>query len=268
MKKFFASALSALMLCGVVLTGCNDDSDTNNNVNNNTVATQEATTIEATYPGVSGKVDKGLLDENNFYEIYSPDDVSKQYPIESFQCSDDGTIEEGDIYEYDQNYNVIKQTHYVGELLDYTEVREYDSSNNNTRIVSYAGVVDRKNLVSTQVMEYDQNGNEIGSKTYDSENVLCYSDTTEYVEVDGMPMIKVSKSYDAKGNLTETHEYSYRSDGSTSKDIRTVYDEKGKVDYYYQTSYDAEGIAIAYDYFDKDGNKIDTPAREKEMYGE
>lgn len=260
MKKILLTAIAVAMLSTVLMTGCTSNKDNNN--------TQQETQVEATYPGVNGKVDKDKLDEDNLYELYSPLDESHLYPLESFQCSDDGTIESGDIYKYDASYNVIQQDHYEGEILDYTEVREYDAYNNNTKITSYAGEINRNNLVSTQVMEYDKNGNEVSSKTYDSENVIAASDETTYVKIGDLYMVKCYKGYDVNGKMTEKHEYSYRSDGNPSKDIRTEYDEKGEIKYYYQTTYDSEGNAIAYDYFDKNGKKIKTPQEEIEKYGE
>lgn len=261
MKKIITTICAVAIFSAVFMTGCGSSS-------NNAGSVEAPSAVEATYPGVNGKIDKSLLDENNIYELYSPSDESKAYPMEIFQCEEDGTIINGDIYVYDAKFNVIEQDHYEGEILDYIETRSYDANNNNTKIVSYAGEIDRKNLVSTLVMEYDTNGCEISSKTYDSDNVLCASDTTEYVKVDGLYMVKIQKSYGANENLEETHEYSYRSDGTTSKDIRTCYDEKGNIKYYYQTSYDSEGNAIAYDYFDKNGKKIDTPQEEIDKYGE
>lgn len=262
MKKILTAICSVAVLSAAVMSGCGDNS------NNNTAPTEPSTLFEATYPGTDGKIDKSLLNSDNTYELYSPLDKSQAYPIEVFQCEEDGTIISGDIYTYDASYNVSQQDHYEGDVLDYTETREYDDKGNNTRIVSYAGAIDKNNLVSTLVMEYNDNGCEISSKTYDSDNVLCASDTTEYVKIDGLYMVKNQKSYDQNGKLDETHEYSYRSDGTTSKDIRTCYDTKGKVKYYYQTSYDSEGNAITFDYFDKNGKKIDTPQEEIDKYGE
>lgn len=263
MKRIFTVAIAVAILSTALMTGCT----TNKNKGKNNPV-QQTTEAEATFPGVNGKVDKDKLDEDNLFEIYPSSDQNHQYPIESFQCKADGTIESGDIYKYDASFNVIQQDHYEGDVLDYTEVREYDTFNNNTKIVSYAGKIDRNNLVSTQVMEYDNNGNEISSKTYDSENILIASDETSYVEVDGLYMVDLYKGFDASGKMTEKHEYSYRSDGTTSKDIRTEYDVEGHVKYYYQTSYDSEGNAVAYDYYNEKGKKIKTPQEEIEQYGE
>ena len=150
MKKILTAICISAILSSVLMTGCTKSNTTNGQ-------TQPTTQFEATYPGgKEGKIDKSLLDSDNLYELYSPLDRDHEYPIESFQCKEDGTIDEGDIYKYDASYNVIQQDHYVGKILDYVEIREYDSLNNNTKIISYAGAVDRNNLVSTQVMEYDK----------------------------------------------------------------------------------------------------------------
>ena len=61
--------------------------------------------------------------------------------------------------------------------------------------------------------------------------------------------------------------YSYRSDGIQAKDIRTEY-KNGKVNYYVETSYDSEGNAVSYTYYDKNKNVIDEPQDEKDAYGE
>lgn len=260
MKKIFSMMCIVSLVAVLMLTGC--DNSKNNQVETSTVP---STTLG--YPGENGKVDPSLLDESNLYEVYADDDVERIYPLQSYECENDGTIICGDNYEYDQNHNTIKQVHYEGDILDYTEVREYDGKNQNTRIISYAGEVKRENLVSTTTLEYDDNGNQVRSETYDSDNALVSYDETTYVQIDGLNYIKDNTVYDSNHKMTSQTVYTYRSDGTPSYDVRTVY-ENGEVLYYYQTTYNSEGDAVAYDYFDKNNKKIDTPQQEIEAFGE
>ena len=262
MKKVFSVICVLSLVAVLMLTGCNNDNQDNNLSESSTVP---STTLG--YPGENGKVDPALLDEYNMYEIYAPDDRDHVYPLQSYECEDDGTIICGDNYEYDENHNTIKQVHYEGDILDYTEVREYDEKKQNTRIVSYAGEVKRENLVSTTTLEYDDNGEQVRTETYDSDNALVSYDETTYVQIDGLNYIKDNTVYDSNGEMVSQTVYKYRSDGTPSYDIRTEY-ENGEVLYYYQTTYDSNGDAINYDYFDKNNKKIDTPQQEIEAYGE
>lgn len=123
MKKSLSFLVILTLAVSMLLVGCGSDSQ-DTNTGSQSSETQP-TTAELTYP-VGGKVDKSQLNESNMYEIYADDDVSHAYPLESFECDKDGTIKSGDINVYDSNHNIIKQTHYEGEILDYTEVREYD----------------------------------------------------------------------------------------------------------------------------------------------
>lgn len=264
MKKSLSFLVILTLAVSMLLVGCGSDSQ-GTNTGSQSSETQP-TTAELTYP-VGGKVDKSQLNESNMYEIYADDDVSHAYPLESFECDKDGTIKSGDINVYDSNHNIIKQTHYEGETLDYTEVREYDEKNQNTKITSYAGKVDRNNLTSTMIMEYDENGNNIKSTTYDDQNKLFSTEKTSYVKYGDTYYTKEDTIYDANNVVTTKTVYSYRSDGIQSKDIRTEY-KNGKVNYYMETSYDSEGNAVSYTYYDKNKNVIDEPQDEKDAYGE
>lgn len=260
MKKIFSVMCILSLFTVFMLTGCE-----NNDNNQTEVSTVPSTTLG--YPGENGKVDPALLDESNLYEVYADSDREHVYPLQSYECEDDGTIICGDNYEYDENHNTIKQVHYEGDILDYTEVREYDEKNQNTKIISYAGDVRRENLVSTTTLEYDDNGDQVRSETYDSDNALVSYDVTTYVEIDGLSYIKDNTVYDSNDEMTSQTVYTYRNDGTPSYDIRTVY-ENGDVAYHYQTTYNSEGDAVAYDYFDKNNKKIDTPQQEIDAFGE
>ena len=123
MKKSLSFLVILTLAVSMLLVGCGSDSQ-GTNTGSQSSETQP-TTAELTYP-VGGKVDKSQLNEANMYEIYADDDVSHAYPLESFECDKDGTIKSGDINVYDSNHNIIKQTHYECETLDYTEFREYN----------------------------------------------------------------------------------------------------------------------------------------------
>lgn len=263
MKKTLSFLVILTLAVSMLLVGCESDSQTNSNSQSSEV---QSTTAELTYP-VGGKVDKSQLNESNMYEVYADDDNEHAYPLESFDCKKDGTIKSGDIMEYDSNHNVIKQTHYEGDVLDYTEVREYDEKNQNTKITSYAGKVDRNNLTSTMVMEYDENGNNTKSITYDEQNKLFSTEKTTYVKYGDTYYTKEDTVYDANDVITTKTVYSYRNDGTQVKDIRTEY-KNGKVNYYMETGYDSEGNAISYTYYDKNKKVIDEPQDEIDAYGE
>lgn len=257
MKKIISLIFCSVLITTLVMTGCT----TNQNKGNNSQGAVQ--TEEYTYPGKDGKVDPKDLDENNLYEIYDESDRDHQYPLETFECEDDGTIISGDIYQYDANHNVIKQTHYEREILDYSEVREYDEKQQLVRITNYAGEVKRENLVSSSVMEYDENGNEISCKTYDDTNALFSTQKEEYKYINGMYLLTLDSTYDVNNRLATQTKYSYRSDGTQSQDVRTEYDSKGEIKYYLQTTYDSDGIAVSYDYFDKNNKKIPEPKEER-----
>lgn len=264
MKKTLSSLIILTLAISMLLVGCGNDNKTTSNSSSSSEV--QPTTAEPTYPA-GGKVDKSQLNSSNMYEIYSDNDPEHAYPLESFECDSDGNIQQGDIMVYDSNNNIIKQTHYEGQTLDYTEVREYDEKNQNTKITSYAGKVDRNNLTSTMIMEYDENGNNIKSTTYDDQNQLFSTEKTTYVKYGDNYYTKVDTIYDANDVVTTQTVYSYRNDGTQVKDIRTEYKD-GKVNYYMETGYDSDGNAISYTYYDKNKNVIDEPQDEKDAYGE
>ncbi len=272
MKKILALVCAISLFASVMLmSGCGDKDNTVQQ--GNTVATAAAggsgdSVVTNMAPDKNGKINASLLDENNSFESFSPDDEFHQHPLVSYQCEDDGTVITGDIYEYDDNFNETKRVHYEGKVLDYTEVREYNDKNQNTKIISYVGEISRQNLVSTCVLTYDEHGNEIKSVTYDGENALYGYDITDYVKVGNDYLINSCTSYDSNKVMLEKTEYSYREDGTTSKDIRTVYDENGEVYYYCQSAYDSSGTAISYTYYDKNKKKIDPPEEEADAYAE
>lgn len=263
MKKGISFLTIIVLMFIMALVGCGEDTQSNYVESSSQV---QPTTAEPTYP-VGGKVDKSLLNEDNMYEVYDVNDKQHAYPLVSFECEEDGTIINGDIYAYDTNKNVTKQTHYEGDILDYTEVREYDEKGENTKIISYAGKIDRNNLTSTMVMEYDDNGNNIKSITYDGENKLFSTEETTFVEYGGVYYIKEDIIYDADNVITTKTVYSYRSNGTQVKDVRTEY-KNGKVNYYMETGYDSDGNAISYTYYDKNKKVIDVPQDEIDAYGE
>ena len=230
MKKSLSFLVILTLSVSMLLVGCGSDSQGTNTDSQNSET--QPTTAELTYP-VGGKVDKSQLNESNMYEIYADDDVSHAYPLESFECDKDGTIKSGE----------------------------------KKKITSYAGKVDRNNLTSTMVMEYDENGNNIKSTTYDDQNKLFSTEKTSYVKYGDTYYTKEDTIYDANNVVTTKTVYSYRSDGIQAKDIRTEY-KNGKVNYYMETSYDSEGNAVSYTYYDKNKNVIDEPQDEKDAYGE
>lgn len=259
MKKLSALACVLCLCCTLFVTGCS------NTDSNPTQSTTQPVTVAPVMPDKDGKIAKTLLDSDNMYMQYAPDDTNQEYPITQYECEEDGTVITGDIYEYNSNHNETKRVHYEGNILDYTEVREYDEQNRNIRIISYAGEIRRENLVSTCVMDYDSNNNEIKSTTYDSENTLAFYDETTYILINGNYEVESRTYYNADDTISEKAVCSYRQDGTLAKEIRTVYNGE-KVKYYCQTAYDMNGDMVSYTYFDKNNKKIPEPEEEKEYY--
>ena len=259
MKKLSALVCVLCICCTFFVTGC---SNTDSNL---TQSSTQPVTVSHVMPDENGKISSTLLDSNDMYTQYAPDDTNQEYPITQYECEKDGTVITGDLFEYDSNHNEIKRTHYEGDILDYIDVSEYDEQNRIIRITSFAGEVRRENLVSTCVMEYDSNNNEIKSTTYDSENTLAFYDETTYVLINGNYEAESCTYYNNDDTISEKVVYSYRQDGTMSKEIRTVYKGK-KVKYYCQTAYDMNGDMVSYTYFDKNNNKIPEPKEEKEYY--
>jgi hypothetical protein len=244
-----------LALSAVAFTGCDDEETTD--LKGNMVTDANSTTDEA------GNIRTVYLDDTNCYSEYAEDDEERVNPIAVYQCNVYGAIQEKDFYTYDKKGNPIKQVHYEGTTLDYTQVNEYDKNNNNTKIITYAGTENRNNLTETLVIKYNKNNNIIKTMAYDSDNALDNYDETSYVTINGVETIKKNTSYDASGNVVDKTVYSYRQDGTTKKDVYTLYSD-GEVYYTRVTGYDADGIANSYTYYDADGNEIENPEEETE----
>lgn len=254
MKKLLTIICIVLAFSCVILTGCGDN---NSSLKGTMVSDSNSTTDEA------GNIRKVYLDDTNCYYEYADDDEERVNPIAIYECNSDGSILRRDFYTYDDDGNAIKQVHYEGKTLDYTQVNEYDKKGNNTKIITYAGTEKRSNLTETLVIEYNENNNVVKTLDYDSENALDNYDITTYVEIDGVENIKKSTNYSSEGEINNQTIYSYRKDGTTSKDIYTVYSD-GEVYYTRVTGYDATGTAITYNYYDSKGNEIDDPEESEE----
>ena len=96
------------------------------------------------------------------------------------------------------------------------------------------------------VLEYDEDYNLIGNKTYrDGE---LYMEVTYNKDI-SKPLIQ--QEYDEDGEKASRWEYTYDEDGSTLSHFR--YDEDGEKQYGYTYTYDKDGNKLTEKYYDPDG---------------
>lgn len=169
----------------------------------------------------------------------------------------------GDICDYDENGNVIRNTSYDenGEMIDdYRYLLQYDADGNRIHeevywngqlieVVEYAlsknGEVVMKNRLGydpeggSSIVEFDEYGSCVHTVTYDADGAVIYENFAEYTYDEEGWILYTKESVYFDGVLSAEHEYNqyndevldvfYNEDGSVSFGSRTEYeyDERG-----------------------------------------
>ena len=161
-------------------------------------------------------------------------------------------------YKYDTNGNLIetleKSNDTDNRKSESKSISEYDDIGNEIKSKSYNSNGD---LDRVEKYKYDDIGNEIESKSFDSDNNL---DEIIKYEYDFNGNLVESKSYNSDGDLNSVSKYKYDSNG---KEIESKsYDENGSLFWGENKIYDSFGNIIEWIH----GDEIDLFTREKFEY--